>query len=102
MLRSVNLAAVDLTMNFASIINFIALLLLLQAVIKNRNTLRGFSVSGSFLTFVSICGFEVAFYLMDNMVSFILGLATVAFWLVAFIYSLRQKLRKPKDSAISV
>lgn len=89
------MSAVDLTMNFASIINFIALMLLLRAVIKNRNTLRGYSISGCLLTFVSICGFEVAYFLMGNMISFILGLATVAFWFIAFIYSLKQKLKAP-------
>ena len=89
--------AVDWAMNFASVINFLALILLLHAVLKNRNGLRGYSVLGSFLTFVSICGFEVAYFLMDNLFSFILGLATVVFWLVAFIYSFKQQLSNKKN-----
>ena len=85
---------VDVALSFASVINFVALLLLLRAILKDRNMLRGYSITGSFLTFVSICGFEVAYYLMGNMISLILGFATVLFWLLAFIYSLRLKLEK--------
>ena len=82
----------NLALSFASIINFFALLLMLRAVIKNRKVLRGYSIAGSFLTFVSIVGFEVAYYLLGNLVGFILGWATVAFWFIAFLYSLRQRL----------
>ena len=85
--------SIDVTLNFASIINFLGLILLLRAVIKNRNVLRGFSVSGCFLTFLAICGFQIAFLLMDNMISFTLGLAAAVFWFVAFIYSLRQMMQ---------
>ena len=85
--------SVDAALNFASIINFLGLILLLRAVIKNRNVLRGFSVSGCFLTFLAICGFQIAYFLMDNMISFILGLTAAIFWFVAFVYSLRQMMR---------
>lgn len=88
----VSLVFVNLLLDVAGIINFIALLWLLRAVIKNRAYLRGFSVVGSFLTFVSIVCFEVAYYLLGNIVGFMLGWATVVFWFLAFVYSLRQKL----------
>lgn len=90
----------NLALDLASIINFIALLLMLRAVIKNRKVLRGYSIVGSFLTFVSIVGFEIAYYLLGNVVGFALGWATVAFWFIAFVYSLRQRLKgttKQKD-----
>ena len=80
-------------LSFASIINFIALLMMLRAVIKNRRVLRGYSIIGSFLTFTSIVGFQIAYYLLGNILGFALGWATVAFWFVAFIYSLRQRLK---------
>ena len=83
----------NLALTAASIVNFVALLLMLRAVIKNRNELRGYSVAGAFLTFASLVGFEIAYLLLGNYVSFALGLATVIFWLVAFIYSLRQRLQ---------
>ena len=89
--------SVDLALNFASIVNFIALILLLRAVIRNRNVLRGFSVSGCFLTFVAICGFQIAYFLMDNMISFLLGLSAAVFWCLAFIYSLKQMMRKTAE-----
>ncbi len=87
------LSLANLALDLASIINFIALLLMLRAVIKNRKVLRGYSISGSFLTFVSIVGFEIAYYLLGNTVGFALGWATVAFWFIAFAYSLRQKFK---------
>ncbi len=83
----------NLVLDLASVINFIALLLMLRAVIKSRNALRGYSVLGSFLTFLSIVGFEIAYYLIGNLVGFALGWATVAFWFIAFLYTLRQRLR---------
>ena len=84
----------NLALDLASIINFIALLLMLRSVIKNRKMLRGYSITGSFLTFVSIVGFEIAYYLLGNVVGFALGWATVTFWFIAFVYSLRQRLRR--------
>jgi hypothetical protein len=84
-------------LDIASIINFIALLLMLRAVVKNRKVLRGYSITGSFLTFVSIVGFEIAYYLFGNFVGFALGWATVAFWFTAFLYSLRQRLKGSEE-----
>ena len=60
------LSLANLVLDLASVINFIALLLMLRAVVKNRKVLRGYSIVGSFLTFVSILGFEVAYYLLGN------------------------------------
>ncbi len=92
-----SIAIANLALDFASIINFTALLLMLRAVIKNRKALRGYSITGSFLTFLSIVGFEIAYYLLGNLVGFALGWATVAFWFIAFIYSLRQKLNGTEE-----
>ncbi|MGD6806895.1 MAG: hypothetical protein ACQCN4_08040 [Candidatus Bathyarchaeia archaeon] len=91
------LAFANLLLDVASAVNFIALLWMLRAVIKDRNMLRGFSIVGSFLTFVSITGFELAYHLLGNVVGFWLGWATVAFWFLVFVYSLRLKLRKRKE-----
>jgi hypothetical protein len=90
--------AVDMTMNFANVVNLIAVLLLMRAVIKNRDALKGFSVSGTFLTFVAILGFDVGFFLMGNYVSFTLGLVTLAFWCMAFAFSLRNFFRLRRNS----
>lgn len=87
------LALANLVLDLASIVNFTALLLMLRAVIKNRKVLRGYSIAGSFLTFISIVGFEVAYYLLGNIIGFAFGWATVVFWFIAFVYSLRQRLK---------
>ena len=84
---------VNLALSVASVINFTALILMLHAVIKNRNSLRGYSIAGSFLTFVSLVGFQISYYLLENIVGFILGWVSVGFWFIAFIYTLRQRLR---------
>ena len=87
------LALANLILDIAVTMNFIALLWMLRAIIKNRNVLRGFSVIGTFLTFVSILGFEVAYHLLGNVIGFTLGWFAVAFWFIAFVYSLRQKIK---------
>ncbi len=91
------LALANLVLDVASVVNFVALLLMLRAVIKNRKVLRGYSIVGSFLTFTSIVGFEVAYFLLGNVFGFALGWATVAFWFIAFLYSLKQRLKKPEE-----
>jgi hypothetical protein len=96
-----SLGLANLVLDLASIINFIALLLMLRAVVKNRKVLRGYSIAGSFLTFVSIVGFEIAYYLLGNIVGFAFGWATVVFWFIAFVYSLRQRLKgTPKQKEL--
>ena len=92
-----SIAVANIVLSIASVINFTALLLMLRAVIKNRKVLRGYSILGSFLTFVSIVGFEIAYYLIGNIIGFALGWATVAFWFIAFLYSLRQRLKGTEE-----
>ena len=87
----------NIALSIASIVNFAALLLMLRAVVKNRRVLRGYSILGSFLTFLSIVGFQIAYYLLDNLVGFVLGWATVVFWFTAFTYALKQKLQGTED-----
>lgn len=92
-----SIAVANIVLSIPSVVNFTALLLMLRAVIKNRKVLRGYSVLGSFLTFVSIVGFEIAYYLLGNIIGFALGWATVAFWFIAFLYSLRQRLKGTEE-----
>ena len=92
-----SIAVANIVLSIASVVNFTALLLMMHAVIKNRKVLRGYSILGSFLTFVSIVGFEIAYYLIGNVIGFALGWATVAFWFTAFLYSLRQRLKGTEE-----
>jgi hypothetical protein len=87
---------VDAAMNFGNAVNLVAVLFLMRTVIKDKNALKGFSVSGTFLTFIAIIGFEVGFFLMENYVSFALGLITLVFWFMVFVFSLRTLLHERK------
>ena len=83
-------------MNFANVVNLVAVLLLMRAIIKDRNVLKGFSVSGTFLTFVAILGFEVGFYFMGNAFSFGLGIVSLIFWFLVFVFSFRNVMREKR------
>ena len=89
---------VDIVMNFANVVNVIAVLLLMNAIVKDRNILKGYSVSGTFLTFTAILGFEIGLYLMGNYISFGLGIINLVFWFMAFIFSLRIFIHERKWS----
>ena len=87
---------IDIAMNFGNVINLFAVLFLTKSIIKDRNYLKGFSVSGSLLTIIAISGFEVGFFLMGNFISFTLGLFTLIFWIMTFIFTLRNITNKSK------
>jgi Ca2+/Na+ antiporter len=89
----------NLLLDVGCIINFVALIWMLRAVIKNRNVLRGYSIVGSFLTFVSLVIFEFAYHLVGNVLGFALTWATVAFWFIVFIYTLKHKLSDRKSKS---
>ena len=82
--------SVSIALDFANIINLIAVLLLMRAIIIDRKVLKGFSVSGSFLTFIAILGFEIGYVLLGNPISFALGLVPLVFWLMAFVFVFRK------------
>jgi len=87
-----------MAMNFANFINLIAVLLLMRAIIKNREVLKGYSVSGTFLTFIAILGFELGLYLMGNYISLAFGIVGLVFWFMAFVFSFRNLIRDQKKS----
>ena len=89
---------VDLAMNLANVVNLIAVLFLMRAVIKDRNILKGYSVSGAFLTFIAILGFEFGFYFMGNYISFGLGIPNLVFWFMTFVFSFRNFINKRKGT----
>ena len=87
----------DMVMNFANAVNLIAVLLLMRTIIKDRNVLKGFSVSGTFLIFIAVLGFEIGFFLMENYISFGLGIINLCFWFMAFVFSLRKSMHEKKE-----
>jgi len=90
--------SVSIILDFANIVNLIAVLLLMRAIIKDRKGLKGFSVSGSFLTFVAIFGFEIVYVLLENPVSVALGLVNLVFWFMAFVFTFRKWIYERKHS----
>ena len=93
----------SIALDFANIVNLIAVILLMRAIIIDRKVLKGFSVSGSFLTFVTISCFEIAYVLLGNLLSFALGLVSLVFWLMAFLFVFRKWLyERHKDGNLSV
>ena len=90
--------SVSIVLDFANIINLVAVLLLMRAIIRDRKVLRGFSVSGSFLTFVAILGFEIVYVLLENLISVALGLVNLVFWLMAFLFTFRKWIYEQKHS----
>ena len=89
---------VAVALNFGSAVNFVGLLLLTRAVVKDRNVLRGFSVLGTLLTLIAVSSFNVAYYFMDNAVSFWLGLANIVFWLLAFLFTFRRYIKQRSET----
>jgi hypothetical protein len=89
--------SVNIVLDFANAINLIAVLLLTRGIIKDRKVMTGFSIIGSFLTFVAILGFEIAYTLLGNLVSVGLGLVTLVFWFLAFIFALRRWIHERKN-----
>jgi Ca2+/Na+ antiporter len=91
--------SVSIVLDFANIVNLIAILLLTRAIVKDRKVLKGFSVSGTFLTFIAILGFEIAYVLLENHISVALGLVTLVFWFMAFTLSFRKWIYERKHPA---
>lgn len=88
--------SVNIVLDFANAVNLVAVLLLTRGIIKDRKVLTGFSITGSFLTFVAILSFEIAYGLLGNLVSVGLGLVSVAFWFLAFVFTFRRWIHERK------
>lgn len=88
---------VGIVLDFANLVNLIAVLLLMRAIIKDRKVLKGFSVSGTFLTFVAIFCFEIVYVLLENPVSFALGMVNLIFWLMAFVFTFRNWINERRS-----
>jgi len=88
----------SIVLDFANIVNLIAVLLLMRAIIKDRKVLKGFSITGSFLTFIAILGFEIAYVLLGNTISVGLGLVSLVFWFLAFTFTLRKSFYENQRS----
>lgn len=83
--------------------NFIALVgtgLLIRAVVKDKDTLKGYSLPGSFLTFLAVLIFQIGFFLEGYYISIAFSLVTMLYWLLVVLYLINDKLNKSKASRI--
>lgn len=82
--------------------NFILLcgtLLLIGAVIKNRNILDGYSMIGAVLTVIPIGMFLVCYVLMENWFAFAFGLVTFGYWILVVVFKLWSVLKHGHGSS---
>lgn len=92
----------NIVLDFGNAVNLIAVLFLIRAIYNDRNILKGFSIIGALLTCLAISCFELAYLFLDNFLSFVLGLTTLVFWFMAFLFTVRNWVvrRKQKDAGI--
>jgi hypothetical protein len=89
-------AMIDWVAGFANIVGLVAIVLLIGTVVRDRKGLRGFSLSGSFLIFLSSLGFEVIDVLLVSPINIVLGLLTLSFWFMAFAFTFQKWLLERK------
>jgi len=77
-----------------NIIMSVGTLLLILTVIKNRSTLNGYNLLGSFLIFIPCVIFGVCYYLMDNYLTLLFSLITTIFWMLVTIILIKKKVIK--------
>ena len=66
----------------------------IHEIIKNRDILRGYKFLGSLLTLIAVIGFQYGFLVNGLYESVAFGMITVAFWLLATLFSGLQKWRR--------
>ena len=85
---------IDLLLNIGNLVCMIGTILMIKDVIKNRNILKGYSIVGSFLTFIACSLFFVSFLRLNLIISYVSSFVTVSFWFFVFIYSLKIWMKK--------
>ena len=88
------LVNVELIFDIANVVFLIGTSLLIHAIYKNRNVLRGFQPIGSLLTLIAMSFIQFNYWQMGMLKSFIFSLPTVAFWILASVYSIRNHFKK--------
>jgi len=78
----------------ANIICLFGTLLQIYQVIKNKNMLKGYSFTGSLLTFISVFMFDVGFWMLEQYLSTAIGAVTVIYWMLVTIYTGHPKTKK--------
>jgi len=78
----------------ANIICCLGTIDLIYGVVKNKKLLHGYSLRGSFLTFLSLLLFFFTFYIMGEYLSVLFGGVTILYW--GFVVAFKLKYRDVK------
>ncbi len=68
-------------------------LLLINAVLKNRNILKGYDIFGSLLTFGGMTTFDIYYVAIGNWISLGIAMVTTSYWALVTFYTAREKFR---------
>ena len=89
---------VTVLMNVGTMLSLISTIPQFIAVWKNREALRGYSVSGSLLLTLAMTSFGSAFVFMGNWFSFLCNVPIAIFWAIACFYSYKSQVKHRKRS----
>jgi len=76
----------------ANIICATGTFLQIKDVIKNRNILKGYSLTGSILTFLAVTLFQIGFFLDQQILSVVFGSITAIYWFLVSVYVTFNKI----------
>lgn len=88
--------------NISNVLFLVGTSLLIRAVLKNRNILKGYDWLGALLTLSAMVCVQQAYIefiqsgLTSYWVSFGFSLPTVAYWVLVTVYTIRARLQKGK------
>jgi hypothetical protein len=88
---------INILFDIANVAFLVGTILLIRAVLKNRKILNGYDPTGSFLTLFALLVCEVCYLAMGNLVSVLLSTVTIAYWVLAFAFSVRNLLQERRE-----
>lgn len=89
-----------LLFNISNILFLVGTSLLIRAVLKNRNILKGYDWLGALLTLSAMVCVQLAYvdFIQNGQsaywVSFLFSLPTVAYWVLVTAYTIKNKVTK--------
>jgi hypothetical protein len=95
----------SLLFNISNVLFLVGTSLLIRAVLKNRNILKGYDWLGALLTLAAMACVQQAYImfiqegLTSYYVSFLFSLPTVAYWVLVTAYSIKNKLKSRKKKS---
>jgi hypothetical protein len=87
---------INILFTLGNILLFIASFPTLKQIIKNRDSLGGFSITGSLITYIALVIFMSNYISMNNWSSVIFSFPTVIMWGTVIFYLFCNKIREGK------